>query len=192
MVGSAVSAPRVLPQKQAAHFCRLLVCDEGKVYPLSVYAQHLTAMLCGDFQYGGYTAEQVFTGLIFFYDDWQQEPMPFSNGQGRMLLEELHSGRTLRIFPHAGNGAVSWYAPTDSVPVTVGVEHRKYIHEVFSRLNARVQAGEWENVDAFIDKMVRYQCQFSNEPESSFPCGWAPVALFLFFLVVFFCYLLRK
>ena len=160
---TSAAAPRVMPQKQAAHFCRLLVNDgEGKIYPLSVYARRLTMLLCHDDRYSGYTAEQVFTGLIFFYDDWAKEPMPFSNGQGRLLMEELHSGQTLRLFPHVEKRRASWYAPTDPLPASINAEHQKYIREVFTRLNALVQTGRWQAVDAFIDRMTRYQCQFGR------------------------------
>lgn len=163
MAGSVFSQPRVMPQKQAAHFCRLLV-NEGnnKIYPLSIYARRLTMLLCYDDHYGDYTAEQVFTGLIFFYDDWAQERMPYSNGEGRMLMEELHSGQTLRLFPHIKKRQVIWYAPTDRLPASIGSEHQKYIREVFSRLNALIKAGDWKSVDVFIDRMIRYQCQFGN------------------------------
>jgi len=157
------SNPRVLPQKQAAHFCRLLVNDgDGHIYPLSVYAHRLTMLLCHDDHYGVYSAEQVFTGLIFFYDDWQQERMPFSNGQGRMLMEELHSGQTLRLFPHVTQKKTTWYAPTDLLPASLDTEHQKYIREVFSRLNALVQSGNWKSVDSFIDRMIQYQCRFGK------------------------------
>lgn len=163
MAGPVVAQPRVLPQKQARHFCRLLVHDgEGKIYPLSLYAQRLTMLLCHDDHYGDYSAEQVFTGLIFFYDDWSRERMPFSRGQGRMLMEELHSGQTLRLFPHAEKHRVSWFAPTDPLPASINSEHQKYIREVFARLNGLVQAGNWSSVDAFIDRMIRYQCQFGH------------------------------
>ena len=157
------SNPRVLPQKQAAHFCRLLVNDgDGHIYPLSVYAHRLTMLLCHDDHYGVYSAEQVFTGLIFFYDDWQQERMPFSNGQGRMLMEELHSGQTLRLFPHTKQKKTIWYAPTDQLPASLDKEHQKYIREVFSRLNALVQSSNWKAVDEFIDRMIQYQCRFGK------------------------------
>lgn len=163
MAGSVFAQPRVLPQKQAAHFCRLLVNDgQGKIYPLSIYARRLTMLLCHDDHYGDYTAEQVFTGLIFFYDDWILERMPYSNGEGRMLMEELHSGMTLRLFPHINKRHATWYAPTDPLPASIGSEHQKYIREVFSRLNALVQTGDWKSVDAFIDRMIRYQCQFGS------------------------------
>ena len=117
-------------------------------------------LLCHDTRYGSYSAEQVFTGLIFYYDDWVQAGLPYSNGEGRQLMEELHSGLTLRLFPHAAKARVDWYAPTDQLPAAIGAEHQKYIREAFPRLNALVQANDWHNVDTFIDRMIRYQCQF--------------------------------
>ena len=154
---AVIAAPKVMPQEQAAHFCRLLLDDnEGHVYPLSMYAQHLTMLLCGEMTYQGYTAEQVFTGLIFFYDDWQREPLLYARQEGRLLAEELHSGQTLRVFPHADDKGVVWYAPT------VEAEHRKYMHEVFARLNGEVQAGQWERVDQYVDRMIQYQCQYGG------------------------------
>ena len=104
----------------------------------------------------------MFTGLVFFYDDWSQERMPFSNGQGRLLMEELHSGQTLRVFPQVEQSVASWYAPTDPLPASLDAEHQKYIREAFPRLNALVQAGKWKAVDEFIDRMIRYQCQFGS------------------------------
>ena len=131
--------PRVLPQEQAAHFCRLLLNDgEGHIYPMKVYATRLTTLLYAEPHYGEFSAEQVFTGLIFFYEDWSQLPMSFGDGRGRMLMEELHSGQTLRIFPHVKGREAIWYAPTDDLPASVDPEHRKYISEVFDRMNAAV------------------------------------------------------
>ena len=155
--------PRVLPQKQAAHFCRLLLNDgEGHIYPVKVYAQRLTTLLYTEPHYGEFSAEQVFTGFIFFYEDWAQLPMAFGDGRGRMLMEELHSGQTLRIFPHVQGREAVWYAPTDNLPTSIDAEHRKYISEVFDRLNAAVYDANWSLVDAFIDKMIQYQCRFGK------------------------------
>lgn len=183
LVGSASlkAAPRVLPQAQASHFCRLFVNDgEGRVYPLSKYAQHLTVMLCGQPSYADYTAEQVFTGLIFFYEDWIREPFILSaSPELQMLVHELHSGATLRIFPHLSKTAVCWYAPTDRLPETISAEHRRYIHEVFSRLNGEVEAGHWPTVDAYVDRMLQYQCQFGGSRLASQPSPYAIIGIFL-------------
>ena len=58
------------------------------------------------------------------------------------------------------------------------MEHQKYIHDVFSHLNNEVQAGRWQNVDLFIDKMIQYQCTFSSEPPHpySIPKGGISIA----------------
>ena len=157
------SRPRVLPQQQAAHFCRLLVNDgEGRIYPLKLYATRLTTLLYAEPSHAGFSAEQVLTGLIFFYEDWAQEPMALGDGRGRLLMEELHSGQTLRIFPHVEGKQATWYAPTDNLPATIDTEHQKYIREVFDRLNAVVHDGNWKLVDDYIDKMIQYQCRFGD------------------------------
>jgi len=164
------AAPRALPPQQAAHFCQLLVSqDEGNVYPLSIYARHLTMLLCGAPEYEGFTAEQVLTGLIFYYDDWQSEPLVAGAfGERRLLIQELRSGRTLRIFPHtAAGGRTEWYAPTDSIPQGVGQEHRRYMREVLPRLQAEVLAGRWKEADAYIDRMIDYQCTFGSGSQKS-------------------------
>ena len=41
-------------------------------------------------------------------------------------------------------------------------EHQKYIREVFPRLSNEIQAGNWETVDAYIDKMIEYQCKYGG------------------------------
>ncbi len=190
--GGEAASPRSLPQAQAARFCQLFVNDgEGKVYPLSLYAQHLVTMLCGQPSYSGYTAEQVFTGLIFYYEDWIREPFILeADADRQMLVHELHSGGTLRIFPHKNGQTTDWYAPTDRIPATIDAEHRRYIQEVFSRLNSEVRAGNTKTVDAYIDRMLEYQCQFGGSRQASQPSLWAIIAIF--FVISFaFCSLIR-
>lgn len=174
MAGPALAAPRVLPQQQAEHFCRLMVSDgEGSIYPISVYAANLTRYLFGTTHYGDYSAQQVLTGYIFFYDDWAQEPLSLRDGFD--LVAELHSGSTLRIFPHKQQ----WYAPTARIPESVPAEHRRYMHDVFTRLNGEVQAGNWSVVDAYIDRMVQYQCQFGGRHHALRPSLFHIIGIFL-------------
>ena len=179
------AAPRALPKEQASRFCQLFVFDgESKVYPLSVYAQHLVTMLCGQSSYGDYTAEQVFTGIIFYYDDWIREPFILSADPDRqMLVHELHSGATLRVFPHTDNKTITWFAPTGRIPSSVDAEHRRYIQEVFTRLNAEVVAGNKNTVDAYIDRMIQYQCQFGGSKLRSQPSPFILISIFCVFLL---------
>ena len=197
---TSLSAPRVLPRQQAEHFCRLMVSDgEGAVYPLSVYASNLTRYLFGSTDYGPYSAQQVLTGYIFFYDDWAREPL--SSRDGFDLVSELHSGATLRIFPHkqqsVHNSQLSlpscqWYAPTANIPESVPAEHRRYMRDVFTRLNGEVQAGNWTTVDAYIDRMVQYQCRFGGSHQARQPSVFCIIAVFaVVSMLVGLCHILR-
>ena len=187
---SVFAAPRALPQEQAAHFCRLMVYDgEGKVYPLSTYANHLVTMLCGQTSYEGFTAEQVFTGLIFYYDDWIRQPFILTaDAERQTLVHELHSGATMRIFPHRTGGVLTWHSPTETLPATIDAEHRRYMKEVFTRMNAEAAAQNWTAVDAYTDRMMEYQCRFGGSRLAAPPTSTTVVALFALFLAVIFVF----
>ena len=149
-----------IPQAQAEHFCQLLIYDGNSIAPLHYHARSLMT------QEDSLTAEQLFTGYIFFQDNW----------------------KTMRFFPHAAeDGTVTWYAPTDQLPSTLSSEHQKYIREVFPRLSNEIQTGNWEAVDAYIDKMIEYQCKYgggevANALVPSYLIGM--IVLFLIGLVV--------
>ena len=110
------------------------------------------------------SVEQIFTGYILLADGWQ----------------------TMRLFPHQENGVVSWYSATDELPASINSEHQKYIQEVFPRLIAEVQAGDWETVDAYIDRIMQYQCQFGGQKLPARPSSAAIIGIFLLFFASFF------
>ena len=144
------AAPEVIPKETAAHFCQLLINDNGNIYPLSHQARRLLSPEYSPQSTDSciQTPEQLFTSYIFQEDNWQ----------------------VLRLFPHlADDGTVSWYAPADDLPASLGTEHQKYIREVLPRLKAEVEACRWQTVDAYIDKMIEYQCQFGGKSRNTSP-----------------------
>ena len=114
------------------------------------------------------SVEQIFAGYVLLADGWQ----------------------TMRLFPHQEKGVVSWYSADDELPSSMGSEHQKYIQEVFPRLVAEVQAGDWETVDAYIDRMIQYQCQFSGNMQSSRPP--ATIIIGIIIVITFFLALCKK
>lgn len=119
----------------ARHFCRLLLNDGTTISPLGYHAQRLLA------PNDSMTVEQQFMSYIFYNDNWQ----------------------SLRIFPHRqADGTINWYAPVDELPASIGLEHQKYIREVFPRMQQEIEAGNWNIVDAYIDRMIEYQCTFGS------------------------------
>ena len=109
------------------------------------------------------SVEQIFAGYILLADGWQ----------------------TMRLFPHQEDGVVSWYSATDELPASIGSEHQKYIREVFPRLVAEVQAGHWSTVDAYIDRIRQYQCQFGGKKLPPRPSSAAIIGIFLLFFASF-------
>ena len=79
---------------------------------------------------------------------------------------------------------VSWYSATDKLPASIDSEHQKYIREVFPRLVAEVQAGNWSTVDDYIDRMIQYQCQFGGQKLPPRPSSAAIIGIFLLFFAL--------
>ena len=154
---SLSAAPLVIPQKQAAHFCQLFVADGTSVSTLS---RHAHKVIQPD---DSLSTEQIFAGYVLLADGWQ----------------------AMRLFPHQEDGVVSWYSATDELPASIGSEHQKYIREVFPRLIAEVQAGDWEMVDDYIERMIQYQCQFGSQKLPARPSSAAIIRIFLLFFASF-------
>lgn len=128
-----------LPRATAAHFCQLLVRDNtGTVQSLNSYIRRQPSDASDSL-----SAAQSFCTYIFNYGGWQ----------------------SLRIFPHANtNGTITWHAADERLPDDIDSEHQKYIHDVFPRLIAEIEAENWSQVDAYIDRMLKYQTTFAASP----------------------------
>ena len=72
---AAEALPKHLPESTAQEFCRLNVLFNGRICPLSTVARNFTIRLTGDDHVNGLSAEQVFTGWIFYYSSWRDVPM---------------------------------------------------------------------------------------------------------------------
>ena len=151
-----------LPQATAVHFCQLLVYDNtgNVIQSLNSYI-HRQPIDTSD----SLSAAQSFCTYIFNYDGWQ----------------------SLRIFPHTrANGIITWHAAEEQLPDDMESEHQKYIHDVFPRLIAEIEAENWSQVDAYIDRMLKYQTTFAslhNTTQESHPM---PGSIFLFLPFVLF------
>ena len=142
----------------SSHLCQLLVSDGETVMPLTAYARRVVQPT------DSLTSEQIFAELLLRDANWQ----------------------SLRFFPHRqDDGTVTWYAPADDLPASLDTEHQKYIREVFPRLVAVVQAQDWATANAYIDRMVQYQCLFggSKQDAQPQPIALATIALLLFALL---------
>ena len=72
---SASAAPSTLPRQTADRLGRVQVLYKGRVCPLQTLAKDFTTKLYGNATYHGLTPEQVFSGWLFYYSEWADEPM---------------------------------------------------------------------------------------------------------------------
>ena len=70
-----VFALNSLPKETAEEFGKLHILYNGRICPLQTYAIDFTKKLYGKRHYGEYSAEQVLTGFIFWFDEWSREPI---------------------------------------------------------------------------------------------------------------------
>lgn len=68
-----VHAAKVLPHETADNFCKMNMLYNGRICPIQTYALDFTKKLYGKRSYNGYSASQVFTGFLFYRDDWMKE-----------------------------------------------------------------------------------------------------------------------
>ncbi|MDR0364762.1 MAG: cytochrome c biogenesis protein CcsA [Bacteroidales bacterium] len=81
-------SPCTLSQKEAAQFCTLQVLYNNRITPLQTLAYDFTMKLTGEEKYKEYTPEQFFTGWLFYFESWRQEPLlHIKNNDLQKLLE---------------------------------------------------------------------------------------------------------
>lgn len=71
----AGNKPTTLPRESANKMGQMYVMYKGRVCPMQTLAKDFTTKLCGNATYRGYTPEQVFSGWLFYFDEWKDEPM---------------------------------------------------------------------------------------------------------------------
>lgn len=96
------SMPQTLSQEEAEEFCNICVYYNDRIAPLQTLAIDLTTKLYGKSTYRGLSAEQVLTGLFFFYDDWKSEPIIKIKG-GDVALALGIDGKYASILDYVDN-----------------------------------------------------------------------------------------
>ena len=98
----AAENPHVLPKESADNMGQMYVLYKGRICPLQTMAKDFTTKLCGNARYRGYTPEQVFSGWLFYFDDWKDEPV--FKIKGTDVRKELGiGGKYARLTDFYGN-----------------------------------------------------------------------------------------
>ena len=170
---SAANKPRTLSKESADKMGQMYVMYKGRVCPLQTLAKDFTTKLYGNAHYRGYTSEQVFSGWLFYTNDWQNEPIPkierdLKRGKQReaeekkQIINMLLNSQLLKIYPHADSAQqVTWYSQNDQLPLEIPDDEYLFIRKQMSLCKEYVVLGDFAALNELFEKTKIYQEKYS-------------------------------
>ena len=165
----------VLPKNVADEFSRLYVYYNDRVAPFQTLARDYCLKAYGYASYEGYTAEQVVTGWLFYYDWWTAVPLKVKAGDRGTVKEaekegirmSAASGEAFKLFPIAfsdsvrvadpGLPEIAWFSCDDDLPADLDQDHWVFIRRSLDLIHDEVKAENWEEVIRIVRQIRKYQ-----------------------------------
>jgi ABC-type transport system involved in cytochrome c biogenesis permease subunit len=169
----AADKPRALPKESADKMGQMYVMYKGRVCPLQTLAKDFTTKLYGKARYQGYTPEQVFSGWLFYTDEWQNAPIPKlekdlkrnkqrAADEKKQIINMLLNGQLLKMFPHADSvRQVTWYSQNDQLPLEIPDDEYLFIRKQMSLCKEYVVTGNLNALNNLFEKTKIYQEKYS-------------------------------
>ena len=160
--------PKVLPEQVAEAFSNIYVYYNDRVCPLSTLNRDYCLKAYGKPSQFSYSADQVVTGWLFYYDWWRIIPFKIKDKdkgsavetEKEFILNSVASGDAFRIFPAAeADGTVSWYSCNDILPQNVldNYEQWVFIRKSLDLIEESVRMEDWNEVVRLVGKIKAYQ-----------------------------------
>ncbi len=167
LAGTRGEVPGHLPEETAKAYGEMYIYYNGRICPVQTLARDFTMKLYGRQSYMGLTPEQVLTGWIFHYSDWNKT-LDQNDGaskkavrkasQNREIARLLTSGTLLKIFPYAdAEGKVVWYSSVDRLPAEMDPNQWIFVRKVMSLAGENIVHGEYEEASGIFGKILEYQ-----------------------------------
>ncbi len=169
----AADKPAVLPKESADKMGQMYVMYKGRVCPLQTLAKDFTTKLYGSARYRGFSPEQVFSGWLFYTDEWLNEPIPKIERdlkrkkireaeEKRQIINMLQNTQLLKIFPHADStGNVTWYCQNDQLPVNIPDDEYLFIRKQMTLCQEYAVMGNFNALNEVFEKTKIYQKKYA-------------------------------
>ena len=165
--------PNVLPRESADKMGQMYVMYKGRVCPLQTLAKDFTTKLYGSAHYRGFSPEQIFSGWLFYTDEWLNEPIPKIERdlkrkkireaeEKRQIINMLQNTQLLKIFPHADStGNVTWYSQNDQLPVNIPDDEYLFIRKQMTLCQEYAVMGNFNALNEVFEKTKIYQEKYA-------------------------------
>ncbi len=160
----AANKPHTLPKESADKMGQMYVMYKGRVCPMQTLAKDFTTKMCGKARYQGLTPEQVFSGWLFYPQEWKTKMADvIKNDEEKLqLVNMLHSGQFLKMFPHSDSlQNITWYAQNDSLPAYIPDNESLFIRKQFLLCQEHVAKGDFDALNELFDKTKIYQEKYA-------------------------------
>lgn len=169
-VGHANTAVKTLPEEIASQFGELYVNYNGRICQVQSMARDYVLKVYGKQKVMDCSAEQVFTGWLYFYDSWKDVPVKAKKQEvggpkeleKQQIVLDIASGRDLKIFPVERPEGLVWYAAASKLPVDMDSGEWLFIREVNSLISEYAFKGDWEAVSSVLAKIAKHQQQVAG------------------------------
>ncbi len=167
--------PKAMQRPLASNFGKIYVYWNDRVSPLQTMALDVTARLYGSTTYKGFTAEQVLSGWLFYYDEWMRDydathPAPQSekerrkDSENRALIRWIGSGEAFRIYPyHAATGRMEWLSLSGRRPSQMPVEQWRFMLRAMPDINDLLMQGRNNAANDAITRLIDGQRLYAGE-----------------------------
>ena len=174
-LAAGAELPPALPAEVAEQFGELYVYYNDRVAPMQTLARDYCLKAYGKAHYGPYSAEQVVSGWLFYYDWWKDEPFKLKAREAGTEKEfekeavrmSAASGRAFKIFPIAfadslvaanpGLQPVVWFHCDEPLPEGLEYDRWVFIRRSLDLLHDEVRAENWPEVSRLLAKIRQYQ-----------------------------------
>lgn len=180
----ALSAEGRLPAMQrplASNLGKVLVYWNDRICPLQTMALDVTGLLYGSDSYDGYTAEQVLSGWIFYYDQWERDYMEThpslesvsvfrSDRKNRKDAERLAvirwmgTGDAFSIYPYVTvDGHMEWLSLTGRKPSGMSLDQWTFMQTSMPQIKALLMSGKNVESNVRIDSLISWQRRYGGD-----------------------------
>lgn len=216
-LGGGVASASSLPTMQkplAANLGKVYVYWNDRVCPMQTMACDVAAKLYGSRSYQGYTPEQILSGWLFYFDEWQRDyAKNFTPEQGasqktlkefaekEALVNWLGTGEAFRIYPyHTRAGHMEWLSLSGRKPSAMPFEQWRFMQTTMPDIKASLLVGKNIHANEIITTLIDGQREYAgvdNLPSDAkmraerFYNRWArplPVAIVALLAAIFWLY----
>lgn len=174
-LAAGAELPPALPADVAEQFGELYVYYNDRIAPMQTLARDYCLKAYGKAHYGPYSAEQVVSGWLFYYDWWKAEPFKLKakevgtdkEREKEAIRMSAASGRAFKIFPIAFADSlvaanpelqpVVWFHCDEPLPEGLEYDRWVFIRRSLDLLHDEIRAENWPEVSRVLARIRAYQ-----------------------------------